>query len=252
MEATSLIVEQANDIIRDAKSIINGDAYLDRVKEFVPAGNNPVYPDVLMVARSVQQCLGRTEKQLSDRERRTTKMRRDARTIVAALRFFAEHNKHPSREDVEALLETKPPDDWFFQSSDETFYFDFERLDRNGVGRSLAAADLTGSQMQHTTNLHALLLQGISQYDVDFVIPRTGVDIPVGIDPFSSIRAGTPSTGNAMTLCWPPSTAGLRRFGAALWLEHQHFLIFQKWRRSDSVTRKAASADQVSGLICAH
>src|SRR5260370_6991856 len=28
------------------------------------------------------------------------------------------------------------------------------------------------------------LLVGVSQYDVDFVIPRTGVDVPVGIDPF--------------------------------------------------------------------
>src|SRR5260370_16868493 len=30
----------------------------------------------------------------------------------------------------------------------------------------------------------APLLVGVSQYDVDFVIPRTGVDVPVGIDPF--------------------------------------------------------------------
>lgn len=34
------------------------------------------------------------------------------------------------------------------------------------------------------TSPRALLLQGVSQYDVDFVIPRVGVDVPVGIDPF--------------------------------------------------------------------
>jgi hypothetical protein len=38
--------------------------------------------------------------------------------------------------------------------------------------------------MQHAVNPRALLIQGISQYDVDFVIPRIGVDTPVGIDPF--------------------------------------------------------------------
>lgn len=141
LEATSLIVEQANDIIRDAKSIVDGDAYLDRIKEFVPAGNNPVYPDVLLVARSVQQCLGRVEKQLVDREKRATKMRREARTIVAALKFFAAQNEHPSKEDVEVLLGAKPLDDWFFQSNDENYYFDFERLDRVGVERSIAGAD---------------------------------------------------------------------------------------------------------------
>jgi hypothetical protein len=48
IEATPLIVQQANDIVLDAKAIVEGDTYLDRVKEFVPAGNNPVYPDVLV------------------------------------------------------------------------------------------------------------------------------------------------------------------------------------------------------------
>ena len=38
--------------------------------------------------------------------------------------------------------------------------------------------------MDQTANPHAPLLRGISQYDVDFVIPRIGVDTPVGIDPF--------------------------------------------------------------------
>src|SRR5579862_118344 len=33
-------------------------------------------------------------------------------------------------------------------------------------------------------NPNALLFNNISQYDVDFVIPRVGVDVPVGIDPF--------------------------------------------------------------------
>jgi hypothetical protein len=141
LEATSLIVEQANDIIRDAKGIVDGDPYLDRIKEFVPAGNNPVYPDVLLVARSVQQCLGRVEKQLADREKRATKMRREARTIAAALRFFANHSVQPSKEDVESLLGAKPVDDWFFQSNDDNYYFDLERLDRVGVERSIAGPD---------------------------------------------------------------------------------------------------------------
>jgi hypothetical protein len=140
LEATTLIVDQANDIIRDAKGIVDGDPYLDRIKEFVPAGTNPVYPDVLLVARSVQQCLGRVAKQLTDRDKRATKMRREARTICAAIKFFTEQNEHPSKEDVESLLGAKPPDDWFFQS-DENYFFDFERLDRVGVERSIAGAE---------------------------------------------------------------------------------------------------------------
>ena len=141
MESTALIVEQANDIIRDAKGIIDGDPYLDRVKEFVPAGNNPLYPDVLMVARSVQQCLGRTAKSLADHERRTTRLRRDAKTIVAALRFFLEHNEHPLREDIEAALDGKSPDDWFFEDEEGNSCFHFERLDRNGHETSIPSLD---------------------------------------------------------------------------------------------------------------
>jgi hypothetical protein len=38
--------------------------------------------------------------------------------------------------------------------------------------------------MDRPIDPHAPLLGGISQYDVDFVIPRVGVDTPLGIDPF--------------------------------------------------------------------
>jgi hypothetical protein len=56
---TDLAVAQANDTIRDAKKIIKKDVYLDRIKEFVPAGDNPVYPDVLVIIRSVRDSLDR-------------------------------------------------------------------------------------------------------------------------------------------------------------------------------------------------
>jgi len=41
-------------------------------------------------------------------------------------------------------------------------------------------------------NPRALLLTGVSQYDVDFVIPRVGVDTPVGIDPFLLYKSRDP------------------------------------------------------------
>ena len=39
---------------------------------------------------------------------------------------------------------------------------------------------------------NALLINNISQYDVDFVIPRIGVDVPVGIDPFLLYKSRDP------------------------------------------------------------
>ena len=38
----------------------------------------------------------------------------------------------------------------------------------------------------------ALLLPHVSQYDVDFVIPRVGIDVPVGIDPFLLYKSRDP------------------------------------------------------------
>jgi hypothetical protein len=69
VEVTPLVVDQINDIIRDAKVIVQNDVYLDRIKEFVPAGNNPVYPDVLIVARAVRQGLERCESGFDDHAR---------------------------------------------------------------------------------------------------------------------------------------------------------------------------------------
>src|SRR5205085_1036611 len=36
------------------------------------------------------------------------------------------------------------------------------------------------------------LLSGISQFEVDFVIPRIGIDVPVGIDPFLLFKSRDP------------------------------------------------------------
>jgi hypothetical protein len=141
IEATTLIVDGINDIIRDAKAIVEGDPFLDRVKEFVPAGENPVYPDVLMVARSVQTALERAKEKLDEREKHLSKLCRVGRTIVAALDLKVAENDHPSSDDVQAVLDSKPVESWFFETEDGEFYFDFDRLDRVGVQKALATQD---------------------------------------------------------------------------------------------------------------
>src|SRR5690349_5497199 len=53
LEVTPLVMAEANQLIRDAMEVVTGDQFLDRVKEFVAAGNNPVYPDVVIALRSI-------------------------------------------------------------------------------------------------------------------------------------------------------------------------------------------------------
>jgi hypothetical protein len=138
IEATPLIVEEANDIIRDAKEMIKGDVFLDRVKQFVPAGTNPVYPDVLVVARIVQSALERAKAPLEDREKHLHRLCREGRTIAAALTLLIEKGDYPSIDDVRAELDASPIESWFFEADDGESYFNVERLDRVGVQRALA------------------------------------------------------------------------------------------------------------------
>ena len=46
------------------------------------------------------------------------------------------------------------------------------------------------------SNSNAPLLLGISQFEVDFVIPRVGVDLPIGIDPFLLFKSRDPVLSN--------------------------------------------------------
>lgn len=55
-----------------------------------------------------------------------------------------------------------------------------------------ASADRIRELMTKTAEPRAPLIAGISQYDVDFVIPRNGVDIPLGIDPFLLYKSRDP------------------------------------------------------------
>jgi len=59
------------------------------------------------------------------------------------------------------------------------------------------------------TNPHAPLLQGISQFEVDFVIPRVGVDLPVGIDPFLLYKSRDPRLSGLHSMMLSAFNAGI-------------------------------------------
>ena len=93
---TDLVVQEANDIVRDAKALITSDTYLDRVKEFVPAGDNPVYPDVLLSIRAVRQSLERAETHSDNRQQYLANLLREA-PGRSGLRLNFSLNKMTSR-----------------------------------------------------------------------------------------------------------------------------------------------------------
>lgn len=129
IEATNLAVNQANEIIRDAKAVVAGDVYLDRVKEFVPAGENPIYPDVLLVAATVQAAVRRTKSVLAEEEKRLYETWLQAGTLAAAAGLLLEHGETPLWADVKHALGEKPAVQWFYNAEDDRTYFNLDRFD---------------------------------------------------------------------------------------------------------------------------
>jgi hypothetical protein len=58
-------------------------------------------------------------------------------------------------------------------------------------------------------NPRAPLLPGISQYEVDFVIPRIGIDLPLGIDPFLLFKSRDPELRRLHQLVLEAFNAGI-------------------------------------------
>jgi hypothetical protein len=134
LEATELVIDQANDIVRDAKGLIKGDTYLDLVKEFVPAGDNQVYSDVLVKLRTVQQAVSRCEPEIKNHEMRLGRALRETNTISGALHLHLDGNQIPSKEEVEESLDGETlADSWFYEGEDGGEYFDFDLLDRRDL-----------------------------------------------------------------------------------------------------------------------
>ena len=129
-----MVVETTNSIVRDAKSIIVDDSYMERVKEFAPAGTNPVYPDVLVTLRTVRQAVARFGEGRGDHEKQLVRKLGEARTVVAALKCCLAGTEWPSKEDIENELDDEEASTiWLFESSDGEEYFDFDRFDSRDV-----------------------------------------------------------------------------------------------------------------------
>ena len=137
-EVTPLVMAEANQLIKDVKQVVAGDPFLDRVKEFVAAGNNPVYPDVVIALRTIRQSLARSAERLKDSEKDIDVRLTTARTIAAALHVYreSESNDLPTLGEVrQGLREIGVVDkSWFHRSllGDEAGerQFDIDRLER--------------------------------------------------------------------------------------------------------------------------
>lgn len=125
-----LMVTQINDAIADAKKLIEGDVYLDRVKPFISAGNPPSYPEVLLVAKTVEEVLVRQGDDFEARLEVIQQKQHEATTVQAGLECAIENVEYAvSIDDVEARLDDTPDPTWTTTDDQGDEVFDLGRLD---------------------------------------------------------------------------------------------------------------------------
>lgn len=129
---SDLLVEVVNTQITDAKGLIFRDTYLDRLKSFVPAGDNPSYPDLLLSLRILQQTSERFTSMLEVETQKHSSTGSELLTIAAALKiaeqdevdFYNEDNdkEEPdaSEEDEEEQEDSASDEDDDPDDSDDT------------------------------------------------------------------------------------------------------------------------------------
>jgi len=137
-----LMVTQINDAIADAKKLIEGDVYLDRVKPFISAGNPPGYPEVLLVAKTVEEVLVRQGRDFNAQLEVIQQKQHEATTVQAGLECAMENVEYVvSIDDVEARLDDAPDPSWTTTDDEGDEVFDLGRLDELDISAYFAELD---------------------------------------------------------------------------------------------------------------
>lgn len=138
--ASDLMLEQVNDIIRETKELLKVDVYVQRLKEFVPAGNNSQLRDVVVVLRQLRQGMERAGTDASGFQRRAKHLADEAQVVTTALELHLKIGNAPSDDSVRYLVESSvlgvADRTWFVYDSDyEQHYFNTDRLNRTNIAQ---------------------------------------------------------------------------------------------------------------------
>ena len=126
---TNLVYEEVNQVVKESKELARDDAYMQRLKQFVAAGENPPYRDVVVALKLLLQGLERFREQINKLEYFEAERKHEARAIQSALRYYVQYEAVPDR-DILRDLNTSAPSEWL---TDYGKTFDFGRLDRMDI-----------------------------------------------------------------------------------------------------------------------
>lgn len=137
---TDLVLSQTNDVIRETKQLVADDSYIQRISEFVAAGDNPQHRDVVVVLRQIRQGLARFKENLSTQTTNIQSRLKEAQLISVALYGYINGHDVTERflngrvdvDDIDFLLNgftSDVPRAWL-DDDKITKHFNFARLDK--------------------------------------------------------------------------------------------------------------------------
>lgn len=120
---TDLVLNQMNEVIRETKELVTDDPYVQRLQEFIPAGDNPQHRDAVVVMRQVRQGLDRFRQQLKPLIEQLNSHLRNAKGIEMALQLYLAGHTSVTDEDLE-VYDLKVSKEWMYGIPRTNFYFD--------------------------------------------------------------------------------------------------------------------------------
>src|SRR6266699_2816749 len=124
---TDLALQQVNDAVREAKVLGAEDSTLRRVKEFVPAGDNPQHRDVVLVLRLVRAGLAEVQKRLAQESQECLEQLNDAEALEAAVKSRLDDG--PTDAEFFNYYGLSPSEFWQTESTSSEYEFNFDRLE---------------------------------------------------------------------------------------------------------------------------
>lgn len=97
---TDLAYSQVNDVIRESKLLIPEDPFIQRLNEFVAAGDYPEHRDAVIVLRQIRQGLERFETKVKPLSDQISKMLHEAAAIQEALQYFISQREQISIQEM--------------------------------------------------------------------------------------------------------------------------------------------------------
>ncbi|PZO44474.1 MAG: hypothetical protein DCF19_01605 [Pseudanabaena frigida] len=98
---TDLVLTQMNEVIRETKELIKQDTYVQRLKEFISAGDNTQHRDAVVVMRQVRQGLDRFRAELYPLIERVKFKLDDAKGIEIAIQIYLEGRLNVTKADLD-------------------------------------------------------------------------------------------------------------------------------------------------------